>query len=154
MISQQTMVIVILFGLIASCSVPMNISQETLYHAQKEGAPVYIRAVLGTSNSAGGRTAAFTVQNIGLEEIKYLTINTKIINAVGDRISCRIGYTNSVRVTGPITVNQTRRFTSSSLCYDVPQSTLLVNSIVVIFMDGRRMNIDRETLLQMKAIEK
>jgi hypothetical protein len=147
--------ILFLFGLIVSCSAPMNIPQETLYHAQREGAPIYIRAGLGPiPNTAGGRQVGFTVQNIGIEPIKYLTIQTKIINAVGDSISCRIGYSNAIRVTGPIKVNQTMRFSSRALCYDVPPSTLIVDSVEVIFMDERRMNIDREKLLYMKAIEK
>ena len=135
------------------CTAPMYIPQDTLEHAKSMDAPVYLRAGISPlPDNAGGRQVGFTLRNIGKEPIKYLTVYTTLINQVNDEINCRIGYSGSVRFTGPIEVDETIRGDSQSKCYDVPQSKLLIERIHITFMDDRDLWLDREALKQMKAI--
>jgi len=131
----------------------MHIPEEKLEKAQNAGAPVYIQVGISPlTDSAGGRQVGFTWRNIGTKTIKYLIIETSLINQVGDDITCSIGYSGSVRFTGPVKPNETRRGDSASKCYDVPPSTLIVDRLTVVYMDDSQEIFNRDELQEIGAL--
>lgn len=100
----NTILFITFLFLFSGCAAMMlNIPSDVEENARNNGAPVYIGPIkIGPANSAGGKEVVFIWKNIGNKDLKYLTIRTNLYNRVDDRVSCRIGFSGSLRFTGPI----------------------------------------------------
>lgn len=89
------------------------------------------------SNSAHGWTSKISIANSCGKTIKYVTFNTRAINAVGDPIACEVGnYVNELTATGPIPHGSTGSWNWENFVYTTDLSRLVLDSIKVDYMDG------------------
>ena len=143
-----------LISLVISAIVfPVNgcISQSGVRDAEAAGAPFFIHASMGIPDSAGGRAITFAFRNLGSNDIKYVDIETRFYNQVGDVVQCSYGYNDRVRFTGPIGVNQTETG-SPPKCYDMARSKLTIYNVVITYMDDSEEGYTIDELAQVKAV--
>lgn len=122
--------------------------------AQQNGAPIFWEDLeIGFPNSANGKKISWNWHNLSDKTIKYASFRFKYFNSVGDPAFCAYGAGTSVRQTGPIEPGsrESRRF--SDLCYDTDAVCGEVQSAEIEFMDESTVDLSREELLKMDAID-
>ena len=122
--------------------------------AQAAEAPIFWEDLsIGGANSAGGKEISWVWHNTSENTVKYATFRFAYYNAVGDYTSCEYGAGTKARQTGPIEPGSRESRKFSSLCYDSDVVCGEIQSAELEFMNGETVQLDKEELMEMDAID-
>lgn len=115
-----------------------------------EKRPYFVKYLTHSVNSAGGVELEIGLVNPGhASAIKYITLDLRMFNAVGDVITDRISRssTGTVRYTGPLRAEDGVDDTSwKPLWYNGNAACIRIESVHVQFMNGKSLRFQGGTL--------
>ena len=105
--------------------------------------PISILSRTYDKDFVGGVEWTTEIKNNSNKTIKYITLQWRCYNAVGDPIYGEIDGKNlvGIKITGPLESGETGRYTNASKFYNHSFASSVIVTIKVEFMDGEVINI-------------
>lgn len=108
--------------------------------------PISILSSTYDKDYFGGIEWTIELQNNSDKAIKYITLEWRCYNAVGDPVYDSITGKNltGMKITGPLESGKTGRYSNASKFYNHSYASSTIVTIKVEFMDGQIVNIDSD----------